>query len=199
VFLWLEQKTRQLLGKPTLQEEVLKKVVKQATCDDNLLGILLFGSLASGTHTWRSDIDLIFVYQDCQPASGVANIIVDGVMVQYFFTSCATLVENQEKVPYLLHLFCDAQILFDRRGTFTTLVERIEAYFDAHPDVKEEWTRIEALHKVEKEGPVCAQTTILQRWDELEEKYSGVVRKRTFFRELPEDRALMDKREGEVG
>jgi hypothetical protein len=34
-----------------------------------LIGILLFGSLASGTHTWKSDIDLIFVYELCEPSS----------------------------------------------------------------------------------------------------------------------------------
>ena len=31
--------------------------------DPNLLGILLFGSVASGTETWKSDIDLIFIYE----------------------------------------------------------------------------------------------------------------------------------------
>jgi predicted nucleotidyltransferase len=198
LFLWLEQKTRQFLDKPMLQEEVLEKVVAQATSDENLIGVLLFGSLASGTHSWKSDIDLIFVYQTCQPTSGVANIIVDGVVVQYFFTSYATLVENLEKVPYLLHMFCDAKVLFDRSGTFTPLVNQIESYFAAHPEVQEEWIRLEELHQIEKKGPECAQTTILQRWDEMEKKYSDGERKRTFFRGLPEERALTNKLEAEV-
>jgi predicted nucleotidyltransferase len=181
LFLWVEQNYRKLLRKPLLQEEVLDKVVTQAISDENLIGILLFGSLASGTHTWKSDIDLIFIYQSCEPSSGVANLIVDGVVVQYFFTSFETLLENQENVPYLLHIFCDAKILFDRHGTFTPVVNQIEAYFSAHPEVQDEWTRIKNLHQAEKKGPACAQTTILQRWDELEAKYSRGVRKRTFF------------------
>lgn len=188
LFLWLEQQTRKFLGKPLLQEEVLGKVVTRATGDQNLIGILLFGSLASGTHTWKSDIDLIFIYQTCQPASGVANLIVDGVMVQYFFTSLDTLIENQENVPHLLHIFCNAKILFDRHGTFTPVVNKIEAYFSMHPEVEEEWVQLKELHQVEKKGPVCAQTTILQRWDEMEEKYSGGVRRRTFFTGMPADR-----------
>ena len=109
LLLWMTQNYRRLTGKPMLQEEVLDKVVSQAIRDENLIGILLFGSLASDTHTWKSDIDLIFIYQACQPASGVANIILDGVVVQYFFSSFDTLVENQENVPYLLHLFCEAK------------------------------------------------------------------------------------------
>ena len=181
LLLWMTQSYRKLTGKPMLQDEVLDKVVSQAIRDENLIGILLFGSLASDTHTWKSDIDLIFVYQTCQPASGVANIVLDGVVVQYFFSSYDTLVENQEKVPYLLHIFCDAKILFDRFGTLTPIVSQIEDYFAAHPDIEAEWIKIESLHQLEKNGPVCAQTTILQRWDELEEKYSGGVRKRTFF------------------
>ena len=185
LLLWMDQMYRNLSGRPMLQEEVLEKVVAQATRDENLIGILLFGSLASGTHTWKSDIDLIFVYQDCQPASGVANIIVDGVMVQYFFTSFDSLVENKENVPYLLYIFCNARILFDREGSFRPVVSQIEDYFAAHPEIEAEWIEIEAMHQLEKNGPACAQTTILQRWDELEGKYSGGTRKRTFFRELP--------------
>lgn len=184
IFLWIKQKSRQLLGKPMLQEEVLDKVVAQATRDENLIGILLFGSLAAGTHTWKSDIDLLFVYQTCLPNSGVANLIVDGVVVQYFFSSYETLVENQETVPYLLHMFCEGDILFDRQGTFTPVVEQLKDYYASHPEVEDEWTRLKELHQVEKKGPVCAQTTILQRWDELEEKYSGGSLKRTFFREV---------------
>ena len=181
LLLWMTQNYRKLTGKPMLQDEVLDKVVSQAIQDENLIGILLFGSLASDTHTWKSDIDLIFVYQTCQPASGVANIILDGVVVQYFFSSYDTLVENQENVPYLLHIFCEAKIQFDRHGTFTPVVSQIEDYFAAHPEIEAEWIKIESLHQLEKNGPACAQTTILQRWDELEEKYSGGVRKRTFF------------------
>jgi predicted nucleotidyltransferase len=185
VFLWLEQKTRQLLGKPMLQEEILEKVVTDATGDENLTGILLFGSLASGTHTWKSDIDLIFVYQDCQPSSGIANILVDGVMVQYFFTSYDTLLENVANVPYLLHFFSNAKILFDRNGKFTPVVIQLQDYFANHKEIEAEWIEIESLHKVEKNGPTCAQTTILQRWDELERKYSNNGPGRTFFKELP--------------
>ena len=182
LFIWLEQNFRKLMGKPMLQEEVLDRVAAQATKDENLLGILLFGSLASGTHTWKSDIDLIFVYETCEPTSGLTNIFVDGVVVQYFFVSYETLVQNQEAVPYLLHMFCDAKTLFGRKGSISPVVDQLAKYFVAHPEIEAEWFRYKDLHQVEKNGPACAQTTIFQRWDELEHKYSDGVRKRTFFR-----------------
>ena len=182
LFIWLEQNFRKLMGKPMLQEEVLDRVLAQATKDENLLGILLFGSLASGTHTWKSDIDLIFVYETCEPTSGLTNIFVDGIVVQYFFVSYEALVQNQEAVPYLLHMFCDAKILFDRKVSISPVVDQLAKYFAAHPEIEAEWFRYKDLHQVEKNGPACAQTTIFQRWDELEHKYSDGIRKRTFFR-----------------
>lgn len=181
LFLWLEQNLRKIQRKPSLQEEILDEVVAELKRDENLLGILLFGSVASGTQTWKSDIDLIFVYETHDPPSGLVNRWVDGIEVQYFFTTLDALIENQQTVPYLLHMFCNAKIIFDRNGTVAPVIERLKQYFAAHPDVAAEWIRFKDLHQVEKKGPQCQQTTILQRWDEMEEKYSGGQRRRTFF------------------
>ena len=179
--LWLEQNLRKMQRWPSLQEEVLKKVVTELQADENLLGILLFGSVASGTQTWKSDIDLIFVYETHDPPSGLVNRWVDGIEVQYFFTTLDVLIQNQETVPYLLYMFCDAKILYDRHGAVAPVVERLRHYFAAHSDVAAEWARLKELHQVEKKGPACQQTTIIQRWDEMEQKYSSGERKRTFF------------------
>lgn len=180
--LWLGQNVRKIQGKPMLQEEVLEKVLHQETADENLLGVLLFGSVALGTHTWKSDIDLIFIYEDHEPASGLVNIYVDGIEVQYFFVTYEELVYNAKVVPYLLHIFSEGKILFDRKGTIKPVVEQIAEYFASHPEVETEWTRFKDLHQVEKFGSQCQQVTILQRWDEMEEKYSDGMSKRTFFR-----------------
>lgn len=181
VFLWLGQNFRKVQGKPLLQEEVLEKVVTEQKLDKNLLGILLFGSVASQTHTWKSDIDLIYIYETQEPAWGLVNRFVDGIAVQYFYATLDTLIQNQKSVPYLLHMFSEAKILFDRHGSVAPVIEGIRQYFAANPEVEADWVRIKQLHQVEKKGPECAQTTIIQRWDELEEKYSGGMRKRTFF------------------
>jgi len=178
----LDQTFRKIQGKPLLQEDVLDRVVEQFKADQHLLGILLFGSVASGTHTWKSDIDMILIYETHQPDAGLANRFVNGVAVQYFFTTLKTLVHNQKTVPYLLHMFSESRILFDRHGSVAPVIRGLEGYFVDHPDVVAEWTRFKRLHQDEKNGPVCAQTTIIQRWDELEDKYSGGPRKRTFFR-----------------
>ena len=180
--LWLRQTFRKLRGGPLLQDVVLGKVVSHFKTDKNLLGILLFGSLATSTHTWKSDIDLIFVYDTHEPDAGMANRFVDGIAVQYFFTTIKTLIHNQETVPYLLIMFAEAKILFDRFGSVSPLIQQLQQYFTEHSHIADEWVRYKQLHQAEKKGPVCAQTTIIQRWDELEDKYSGGTHKRTFFR-----------------
>jgi len=181
VSLWLAQSFRKLQGQPLLQEAVLGRVVGQLKEDEAVLGILLFGSVAAGTHTWKSDIDLIVVYEAHAPASGLANLLVDRIAVQYFYTTLETLAHNVEIVPYLLHMFSEAKVMFDRQGTVAPVIQQLEQYFAAHPEVAAEWRRLRQLHQAEKNGPACAQTTIIQRWDELEQKYSGGARKRTFF------------------
>lgn len=179
--LWLEQRYRMIRSKRLRQEDVLEKVLSPLKTDPNILGILLFGSVASGTHTWKSDLDMLFVYRRHEPTSGLVTNYMDSIEVQLFFTTLETLIYNVETVPYLLFMFGKGKILLDRHGSITPVIRQITRYYEAHPDVAEEWVRITQLHQVEKRGPLCAQTTIIQRWDELEEKYSGGARKRTFF------------------
>ncbi len=180
--LWLKQNIRKLTGRALLQEDILETVVNQALKDENLIGVLLFGSVASKTHTWKSDIDLVYIYDDLEPASGLLTYYVSGVEVNRFYATLQKAIENQESVPYLLHMFSQAEVLFDRHGTVTPVVDEIKQYFAAHPRIEEEWVHLVERHQVEKKGSQCVpMTTILQRWDELEDKYSGGVRKRTLF------------------
>ena len=181
IALWLTHNTRKIQNKPTLQEEILDRLVAEQKKDHNLLSILLFGSVASGTQSWKSDIDLIFIYETYDPPSGLVNRWIDGIEVQYFYATLAQLVENQKTVPYLLHMFCDAKILFDRHGTVSPVIDRLKEYFAAHPDIAQEWVQLKELHQVEKKGPQCQQITIIERWDEMEQKYGNGRLKRTFF------------------
>ena len=131
--------------------------------------------------TWKSEIDLIFVYETHEPSWGLSNQFVDGIAVRYFFTTLESLIQNADSVPYLLHMFSEARILFERHGSVAPVICRLHKYFAAHPEVSADWARIKDLHQKEKNRPACGQTTIIQRWDELEDKYSGDARKRTFF------------------
>ena len=181
VLLWSRQFSRRLTGKRLLQEDILQQVCDRMIGDENVIGILLFGSVASGIHRWRSDIDLIFVYNRHFPSSGLINYFASGVEVQAFYTTLESLLENCEIVPYLLHMFSEAKVLFDRSGTVTPVVDDLRHYFTVHREIEAYWQHLKEIHQVEKKGPQCQQTTIIQRWDELESKFSDGGRQRTFF------------------
>lgn len=181
ILLWLKQNVRKVTRRPPLQESLLDAVLRQARANEAILGVLLFGSVATKTHRWNSDIDLIFIYEDHDPPSGLVDYFVDGVLVQYFYVTLECLLENQKTVPYLLHMFTEGVVLFDRHGNVTPVVNELKQYYAAHPGVEAEWVHIKELHQVEKMGSQCEETTIIHRWDQLEEKYSGGELKRTFF------------------
>ena len=101
VLLWFKQHIRKFTGKALLQEDILETVVNQTLTDENLIGILLFGSVATKTHKWKSDIDLIFIYDNYEPASGLVNYFVSGVEVQYFYATLENLIENPSELKRL--------------------------------------------------------------------------------------------------
>jgi predicted nucleotidyltransferase len=180
--MWFKQHIRKFTGKALIQEDILETVVNQAIQDENLIGVLLFGSVASKTHTWKSDIDLFFIYDYYEPDSGRLTYYDSGVEVNRFHATLEKAVENQRTVPYLLHMFSESEVLFDRHDTVTPIIDERKQYFAVHPDIQEEWIHLKELHQVEKKGTPCGEMkTIMQRWDELEDKYSGGIRKRTFF------------------
>ena len=145
--LWLRQGLRKLQSKPLLQVEILEKVVNHLQADENLLSILLFGSVAIGTHTWKSDIDLIFVYEYHKPSWGLSNQLMDSITVQYFFTTLGFLIQNTDSVPYLLHIFSESQILFDRHNSVAPVIYQLQKYFAAYPEVSADWARYKEWHQ----------------------------------------------------
>jgi len=169
---------------PLVHEAILEKEVAKVMADENTIGLLLFGSVASGTHNRKSDIDLLRIYKTHKPATGIKNRRAGGVKVGTVFFTYETLVHSQETFPYLLHIFVNAKLLFDRNQTIEPVLEKVRQYFLSHPEVEEDWDRIYARFRVEKNASKCEQTTILQVWDELEDRYSDWARKRTFFKTL---------------
>jgi hypothetical protein len=86
-----------------------------------------------------------------------------------------------ERVPYVLHIFCDAVILLDRNETIAPIIDKVKEYFNEHPQIAEEWQQVNAEYKIQKTLSKCEQTSILQIWDDFEDRYSNGQRIRPFF------------------
>jgi predicted nucleotidyltransferase len=162
-------------------DRILSRLVDEAKSDSNILGFLVFGSVATGTHHEESDIDVISIPRTNRPSSGIRNTMIDGIKVGDIFFTYEILADSVKKVPYLLHPIGSAKLLLDREGMIKPLLEQIDEYFADHPGIADEWTRYYQLLREEKAQFGCEKTTIVDVWNELEKRYSGGRIKRQFF------------------
>ncbi len=160
---------------------VLNQLVAEADRDPNVLGFLVFGSVATGTHRKDSDIDVITILEESKPSSGITNSTADEIKVGNIFFTYEVLVTSVETVPYLLHPLGGAKLLLDRQGLVQPLLERIRSYFAQHPEIADEWNRYYRLLAEEKAEFGYEKTTIIDVWNDLERRYSGGKTKRPFF------------------
>ncbi|MCK4897541.1 MAG: nucleotidyltransferase domain-containing protein [Anaerolineales bacterium] len=162
-------------------DEILKQLVADAERTPNILGFLLFGSVATGTQREDSDIDVITVLRTGKPTSGIDNTPIEDIKVGNIFFTYEIFVHSVETVPYLLHPLGEAKLLFDREGSIEPLLEKIKDYFADNPEIVDEWNRYYGLLKQEKAEYGYEKTTIVDVWNELEKRHSGGKTKRRFF------------------
>ena len=164
-----------------IHNEIVRQLAGDAESDPNILGFLVFGSVAAGTQREDSDIDVVTILRANKSASGIKNTMVDGIKVGTLFLTYAVLTHGVETVPYLLHPLAGSRLLFDCEGAIKPLVQRIQVFFSGHPDIAAEWDGYYRQLKEEKARFGCEQTTIVEVWNELEKKYSGGKTRRRFF------------------
>ncbi|MFW9856973.1 MAG: nucleotidyltransferase domain-containing protein [Candidatus Thorarchaeota archaeon] len=162
-------------------DQILEQLLVKAKGDLNTLGFLVFGSVASGTHHEKSDIDVMTVLLEQKPSSGIENMVIDGIKVGNLFFTHQVLTQSVDTVPYLLHPLGKAKLLFDRENTIEPLLGRINDYFAENPEIEEEWNQHYRRLKEEKIQFGHEKTTIIDVWNELEKRHSGGKIKRSFF------------------
>ena len=154
-------------------EVILKQLLAEAESNPNTLGFLVFGSVATGTHTEQSDIDALTVLRKSKPSSGMRNTIIDGIKVGNMFFTHSILFQSIETVPYLLYPLANAKILFDRENTISPLLKEINEYYGKNPEVRNKWVNYFKRFKQEKAQFGYEKTTIIDVWNELEKEYTG--------------------------
>lgn len=162
-------------------EQILDQLLQEAQDDPNVEGVFVFGSVARGTHRENSDIDLITILGDSQPPWGMHNFPREGLKVGDLFLTYDVFVHSVDNVPYLLYPVKDARLLLDRQGKIAPLLERIAAYFFENPHIVADWDRYYAQFTAEKQQYGHEQTSIVDVWNDLEQRYSAGKIKRRFF------------------
>ena len=160
--------------------QILERLQSKAENDPNLIGFLVFGSVAAGTHHEKSDIDTISVLRENKSRSGLTDIEVDGIKVGDFYLTIDVLKHGVENVPYLLHPVMNARLLVDKENKIQPLMARIAEYYSAHPEVGQEWNGFYLQLREEKELYGYEKTTIVDVWNKLEAEHSNGSRRRFF-------------------
>lgn len=113
-------------------DEIVKRLVADAQSDPNILGFLIFGSVATGTHRENSDIDVITVLQANKPTSGIDNTPVEGIKVGNIFL---TYVEETSLVTQSNEdgTGCRLEAVADQVGAFQMRFVRSLKLFIAGP------------------------------------------------------------------
>jgi predicted nucleotidyltransferase len=162
-------------------DKILASLVEQTEADASVVGFLLFGSVARGTHREDSDIDVLTVLRADDAPAGIHDRKIDGIKVGDLSFSLATLAHSVDTVPYLLHPLGEATVLLDRDGAIAPLLARVRAYFADHPEIVAEWSAAYEQLRVEKATYGYEKTTIIDVWNEMERRHSGGRIKRRFF------------------
>lgn len=168
----------------TKHVEVVEKLVSEADANSNVIGLLLFGSVATGTHRENSDIDIISILQSNKPGFRFENRRIDGIKVGNLFLTFEILTHSVETVPYLLYTLDNARLLFDRDGRIYPLREEIKKYFVDHPETVRAWNVYFEQFVKEKALYGYEKTTIIDVWNNLEKRYSGGRIRRHFFNSI---------------
>ena len=166
---------------PLKHENILEKLREKADGDPNTLGFLVFGSVATGTHHLKSDIDTITILRNNKPTSGMADSMVEGIKIGDIFFTLDVFEQSVKTVPYLLHPIGEANLLLDRQNSVGVLLAQIQAFFLEHPETDDEWRGYYEQVKEEKSLYGYEKTTIIDVWNMLESKYSHGKTRRTFF------------------
>jgi len=75
-------------------EQILEQLLAKAKSDPNTLGFIVFGSVASGTHHEKSDIDVITVLRKQKPSAELENTLIDGIKVGNMFFNYEILTHS---------------------------------------------------------------------------------------------------------
>jgi predicted nucleotidyltransferase len=127
-----------------LYGKLVEDLVEEARGDEEIVGLLLTGSLARGDALPGTDIDLRYVLADGLTRAA-RSAPRDGVLVEQSFTDAAAARATLEANPMHVYAYLDGRILHDPLGVLAELRTLAERRFQAYRTPAEEKARIAFL------------------------------------------------------
>ena len=133
----------------TLHEKIAEEVIEELRNDSSVVGICVGGSLARDEIRPDSDIDFGVITE-----SGEAHQFVEefreGIKVEMSITPLRVLLETVDTHPFLLYLSLVEKIVYDPKGILKQVRDKLEVYFEDHPEIVEFWKEELELYKTAK-------------------------------------------------
>ncbi|MHA2027495.1 MAG: nucleotidyltransferase domain-containing protein [Candidatus Thorarchaeota archaeon] len=164
----------------TLQEEIAEEVVEELKKDPSVVGIEIAGSLARGDIRPDSDIDFGVISERIETHQFTEEYR-RGIKIDMSFEPLGILLQSVETHPFLLYTTLMSRIVYDPKGILRQMHDRLENYFENHPEIVEFWeNKLSQLKAAKMKGEEWeGYRSVL---DEAEMKFSEEKRiTRNFF------------------
>ena len=144
-------------------EKVLDEFLSDYKNNEKIIGAILGGSYATGNYNDSSDIDISIITSD-DSYNKRGNVIIDGIMIEYFINPISELRKYMEDDFYNKHrlstanLIGNGKIIFARNNSIENLQKEALSYYDKEFLAPDE-TRIK-----------CKKYACWDAYDELKDK-----------------------------
>ncbi|GHO54494.1 nucleotidyltransferase domain-containing protein [Ktedonobacter robiniae] len=118
-------------GVDLLYQSLLQEMVEEVSKQEEIIGILLTGSVARGDALPGADLDLRFILT---PGTGreFHRELCQGVLVERGYADVALAQSMLETNPMEVYAYLDGQILFDPQAALTHLKEQAQKRFETY-------------------------------------------------------------------
>ena len=103
------------------QDALLQGALETALADDQILGVMLQGSLARGDGHPGSDMDLFCLLHDHQ-SRPFASVMHEGILLERHFGDFDRTTRKLQANPMLVYGFLEGRLLYDPTGRLAGLV-----------------------------------------------------------------------------
>lgn len=118
-------------GRGSPHQALLQELVEEACQQEDLLGMLLTGSVARGDALPGSDLDVRYLLppDKSRPFQSEQR---HGIVVEQSYADLARAQSRLEANPMEVYAYLDGRILFDPKGTLIQLTDRAKELFETY-------------------------------------------------------------------
>jgi len=126
-----------MVGMQAIYQTLIQQIVDESVHDENILGILLIGSVARGDALPGADLDMRLILAPGTTRK-VEPELRKGILIERGYTDVTLAQAKLDKNPLGLYAYLDGRILFDPQGLFAQLKEQARERFETFQYTQQE-------------------------------------------------------------